>query len=442
MLPEELAPALNCAQSTLEKLDLPAGVKVAIGVGPDRGNETPQPEAPAPPPPSRRLEKRDGYAAKCRIRISLRPNAGFQFLNLNGIRLLDRTGQPIQVLESDISFGQEGEGVGAWRECFNGGRGCHSAIKPQDTYPWFSASFDCTRGLTRITVLNAGHDQHRINAYMLVLYGRSGTSVATWSFQDSRQEYNFAVDIDYCTARIAPRPGMMSFINIREFSVDLFDPNQKYRPPIVGHVSSAWASDHPPANCYDGNLNDWICHTAEWDPVPSATLQFWCGDPGDGNGGWSGVLVNIHNRLDCCWERIKHFQVEFLDRGGVPFAQNHYIAHNDDRIPLFEIRRAFPSRRCGIHIFLKPGVPPDYLNLRDVKLTARTGQVAANQLDYWLSSEASPASSCFDGNDASICHTAGSDYNPSLTVRYDCAIDVDYVEIYNRIDCCASPTLP
>ncbi|KAI9032066.1 hypothetical protein DFJ74DRAFT_321035 [Hyaloraphidium curvatum] len=434
MLPEELAPALNCAQSTLEKLDLPAGVKVAIGVGPDRGNETPQPEAPAPHA-RRRLEKRDGYASKCQIRISLRPNAGFEYLNLRGIRLLDRTEQPIQVLESDISFGQQG--IEAWANCFNGGPGCHSAMSPQDDYPWFSASFDCARGLTKITVLNREHDccRNRINAYMLVLYGRAGTRIEQWYFDGGFPEYSFPVNVDYCTARIATRPGAWDSLHLREFAVEMYAPYQSnHKPPIIGHVSS---NAEPFWNCYDGNLEN-FCHTTKWDPLPSATLQYWCGAVGTSNSGWSGVFVHLFNRIDCCSERIMNFQLELLDRGGVPLGPNHGIANSNAYI---QFNQAYPWKRCGIHIFTKPGVPAEYLHLREVKIFARTGQVPANQLDYWMSSELpnDPVSRCFDGAEgptASYCHTAGGDGNPSLTVRYDCAIDVDYVEIHNRVDCC------
>jgi hypothetical protein len=103
-----------------------------------------------------------------------------------------------------------------------------------------------------------------------------------------------------------------------------------------------------------------------------------------------------------------------------------------------------------LRIGLAPGATNTWLNLREVQLYDKAGNIIpSSKLVANLSTTAlsdTGASVCVDGSlQNTFCHTGNGDTNPSLTISYECGAagttssTLFMVEVYNREDsCCKS----
>jgi len=200
--------------------------------------------------------------------------------------------------------------------------------------------------------------------------------------------------------------------------------------------------------CLDGirsaKSNANFCHTAASDKDPSVVVKY------------SGATLrkfNIYNRNDCCQSRLvganfkictdKNCAVKVLFSGKFAKQQNEYNFNlfptgcRDERAPI-----------CGFddNVYLRiDGLKGGIINLGEITAYDKNSKVikaSSIQLSSQHDSKKWPSSMCLDGirsakSNANFCHTAASDKDPSVVVKYSGAT-LRKFNIYNRNDCCQS----
>ena len=113
--------------------------------------------------------------------------------------------------------------------------------------------------------------------------------------------------------RIRPTtPGSATFLNIAEMS--LYDAAGAPIAPLAATLSTTYnngpGSYSPAENCIDGNTTS-ICSSYDpgaGDSSPTLTVRYNCS-----GGSSTAAKVVVHNRPDCCQDRLTLFTLDFLN---------------------------------------------------------------------------------------------------------------------------------
>ncbi|GMH88013.1 hypothetical protein TL16_g11030 [Triparma laevis f. inornata] len=215
---------------------------------------------------------------------------------------------------------------------------CHTAIPDDD--PWLRIDYSpgALSSLDRIIIYNRPGQQHRINGGTLTVAQGSPTSSTTakgggtglWTsvaLTGSQEVYTIFPGTNYDSRFTPPTPfvqhpaprdfstatsifysiGMTSeYINLRE--VTAYDSNNNKIEPLSAHLSSIYGNfpELYPQFCIDSNL-DTFCHSENQSPAPWLRIDYPHGALA------SLEKIVIHNRLDCCSDRINGAYVTVTD---------------------------------------------------------------------------------------------------------------------------------